>query len=252
MSIPLPHVYHISSKNEVIKNTESSKKSGININVNDLYLSAEERYEIFEIKAAERPHLLYYNPSLLSSSCTGTGTLNEKDEKKSCDTGEDDSTVQNNLQLHDPPLIDGCDIPGWRKDDIVTGDKYIDSNHNVLTINSEVQALLNIGPSSKMFRLESQWPNIDKLIQSSNHRWKQLRKKLTQEPPISDSADIVEYDEYCQLINVNDNENKNHQERKSTKFAIKFEQRNIPAKIMGATLDWKCMPKDQWHKESWT
>ena len=197
MSIPLPQVYHLFKTNADKENTEIDIiKSEKGIHVNDLYLDTNERYEIFIIKAAERPHLLRYPSS--SQLLKKKSDSEEIDEKKSSvNDGLNNETL-------DPPIIDGCDIPGWRKDNIVTRNTYIDSN-NVLTINNEIQSLLNIGPSSRMFRLDSQWPNIDKLVQSSNHRWKQLRKKLIQEPLVSERAQIVEYNECCQLVKVDKN-----------------------------------------------
>jgi hypothetical protein len=131
-----------------------------------------------------------------------------------------------------------------------------------MTINSDIQSLLNIGSSSTMFKRESQWPNINKLIQSTNHIWKQLRMKLLQEPLVKDRAVVTNYDDCCQLVKVDMDSMGNHGgERMTTKFAKVFEQGNRPAKIMGATAGWKCMPQNQdvtvrdaerYEKRSWT
>jgi len=235
MSIPLPNIYRILNENCDTNHTKRSK----NIKLDDLYLNADERYEVYLIKAAERPHLLDYDPSLQSSSLHSLN--NEEDEKKS--STDDFSQICSKV---DPPLIDGCDIPGWRKDNLVSKNKVI-GRSDVVTINNEVQSLLNIGSSSTMFRLESQWFNIENSIQSTKKKWNEMKLILDNEPNKDVRAIIVEHDECCQLIKVDTNET----ERITTMFAIEFEEKNIPAKIMNACDGWKCMPNSLSPEKSW-
>jgi hypothetical protein len=91
--------------------------------------------------------------------------------------------------------------------------------------------------------------NIDKYIQAKNHKWKRLKKMLLKEPLETVQAKVVQYEECCQeILHVENNKNKNstidnyNEKDKVTRFAIEFEHANIPAKIMGATKDWACMP----------
>ena len=313
MSIPLPSTYNCTYKlyNKYDSEKKEEKEANVShihtgtmdssldnkdgnnnktrIHINDLFLSADERYEIFEIKAAERPHLLYYDDSSNTKTTNSDNKNMDMDEKKSCTCSSQESDHSDSD--YDPPLIDGCDIPGWRKDEIAAaattattdnddgnGNSNSNSNINISNKNKlkyDVQALLNIGPSSTMFRRDSQWLNIDKYIQAKNHKWKRLKKMLLKEPLETVQAKVVQYEECCQeILHVNDiviimdnenntnknntntnknnknesNKNKNstidnyNEKDKVTRFAIEFEHANIPAKIMGATKDWACMP----------
>eukprot|EP00957_Ditylum_brightwellii_P132981 10139497-Ditylum_brightwellii.AAC.1 len=68
------------------------------IESNALFLNSEERYEVYNVKAAERPHLLHLT---LPSS---------HPPPSSHEDGEEEEL----------PLIDGCDIPGWRYEQLST------------------------------------------------------------------------------------------------------------------------------------
>ncbi len=316
MSIPLPSLHHLFQNNENENNNYSNNTSTTttkNIHVNDLYLTSDERYEIYLVKLAERPHLLHYDHYLSKEQQEEQEypyQRNEKiEEKKSsfCEHYHNHDNNHNNIisskTIHyDPPLIDGCDIPGWRKENLVssfinndstTTTKTTNSTNDIITINHEIQSLLNIGPSSTMFRLESQWPNIQKMITNNdinthNFKWKELQMKLVKSVKEENNAKIVNYKEYCQKVKVskmvvddsNDfevNSSSNSSSstcsssreekdyRMVTKFAIEFEQKNIPAKVLGATIGWKCMPNnnslsainnddehEHWVDKSWT
>ncbi len=262
MSIPLPTCYRLFS-NETSNNTpdrDDEKDSEYSaeirtVKVDDLYLNADERFEIFIVKSAERPHLLSYDP-LQELAQHDDLLIEEMEEKKNelLDDGNGDIA----------PLIDGCDLPGWRKENIVMHHKYeYNDKPYSKTLNSEIQSLqslLNIGPSSTMFRRETQWPNINKLLELSNRPWKEFKARLLQEP--AGSAIVVQYDDCCQLVKIDektygsqkDNDYNCNTGRMVTRFAVEFEQRNIPAKIMGATEGWECMPKgdNKFGERLWT
>jgi hypothetical protein len=159
--------------------------------VHDRYLDAEERYEIFVVKAAERPHLLHWTASTSTSgdgthaACGGGGADDDAadeyrhgDEKK---IEEHDDTT--NLLSNPPPLTDGCDIPGWRCQRIAPG---MNPNHSILTtqpqqshpddrVENKIQqdieyplgGSLNIGAGSSLTRLESQFPFMSSRLYST-------------------------------------------------------------------------------------
>ena len=97
-------------------------------NIHNRYLDAEERYEIFVVKAAERPHLLHWTPSYREKNSIVDDYVihikdddDHNDEKKVDDlskTIKKSSTITTVPKLsqteYPPPLIDGCDLPGWR------------------------------------------------------------------------------------------------------------------------------------------
>lgn len=87
----------------------------------DIFLSPDERYEIWIIKAAERP-------GLLEVHCG--------DEKKSDD--------------EPPPLTDGCDIPGWRNETLGISNEQPHAS----------SILETVGPGSSLLRRESVLPAI--------------------------------------------------------------------------------------------
>jgi hypothetical protein len=132
--------------------------------VHDRYLDAEERYEIFVVKAAERPHLLHWTTSTSLGDATkqprssdggGADENNNNfvvaaveagydDEKKiESDDGifEDTSKQSNSSDVcrpPPPPLTDGCDIPGWRSQRIAPG--MNPNHHSIRTILQQRQA----------------------------------------------------------------------------------------------------------------
>lgn len=177
------------------------------VHVNDLFLSQDERYEIYEVKAAERPHLLAY-------------TNEDETISKPCADQETDSESSVSDEEHNElALIDGCDIHGWRKERLVN-------------CTSDTQGVLNIGISSTMFRREST------LITSSNFcnlKWKNMKNVLLDANNITQKPNVINHDEYKEIIDVGN-------DRKATKFAIEYEQKNIPVIIQGAMEGWDCMP----------
>ncbi|KAL3822961.1 hypothetical protein ACHAXA_011676 [Cyclostephanos tholiformis] len=100
----------------------------------DRYLDHDERYEIFVVKAAERPHLLRWRASSSSSSSSWEGEkeggrierLGNDDRRRDHDEKKSDDGYEGDIALPDPsspslippppppPLTDGTDLPGWR------------------------------------------------------------------------------------------------------------------------------------------
>ena len=112
------------------------------VSVPNCFLDADERYAIFEVKAAERPHLL----------------------GNDCDTDVHDSE---NYGIVDLPLLDGCDVPAWRQEALVG------------PISPDILGVLRIGGGSNMFRWDSQWPC---LRNNKTSPWEVLREKLLVPP----------------------------------------------------------------------
>ena len=104
----------------------------------NLFLSADERYAIWEVKREERPFLLNLESS-----------LRQQEE----DDGSDHL-----------PLLDGCDIEGWR-------------SHGMIETSAIDQGFLNVGSGCILMRRESQLPVLST---KSTNRWQQLRRRLLQ------------------------------------------------------------------------
>jgi len=203
MSIPLPPAFFPScDNNDGLESTSQSSSSHTNdddketatIKVHDIYLNSDERFEIWNVKAAERPHLLQY-----------TEETNNNDEL---------------------PLIDGCDLPGWRKE------KFVSYNSC-----SSLQSCLNIGSASTMFKRERQWPVVVvSHEQNKKNPWEELKQKLeTINTSNKNGARVIDHDEYAKPLY------KGVKESTTTKFAL-LERENVPVKILGATVGWSCMP----------
>jgi len=120
--------------------------SSVTVAVNELYLDSEERYDIYRVKAAERPHLLL--------SCS------------------DESDTTNDVAII---LTDGCDIPKWRNENICS--------LSVSQREMPLFSMCNVGCCSTLFRRESQLPVIGKHPPSgSSSPWERRRQLLLVEP----------------------------------------------------------------------
>jgi JmjC domain. len=231
MSVPLP--IHQNYCRKRTTTGETFPPIG-NIRAHDLFLTSDERFEIFQVKAAERPHLLHYIPK----EDKDVKIDNEKNSKEEqvLDTRTVSSTSSHcsssscsssNYEEEEPPLIDGCDIAGWRKERLV---EY----------SSDILSILNIGASSTMFRRESQWSVLFHLMDrfgKEDSPWVEMKKRLWDRNNIRRNANVVDYDECKQMVVIHDCSS-----RLATKFAMEYEQGNIPAVILGATRGWKSMP----------
>ena len=181
MSVPLPRIDKYKCKGD---------SPFLGNHVNSFFLDSEERYEIYVVKSAERPQLVAY-------SNTSNG-----------ESSNDDETL---------PITDGCDLPGWRKEDIA-----LDSS----SISDEKMSLFYVGPSCTMFRRESQWTVIHTDIHalSTNHLRSAWEEKLHTVPK----------DSCCETID--------YQSLKLSVWNRQYETKNEPVKLLNATLDWSCMP----------
>lgn len=195
----------------------------------ELFLDQEERYEIFTVKAAERPHLISYQeeqhiPTQAQDSSDHVHVAKAKEalagsrgEEKKDDAEHSD---EGRLPL---PLVDGCDLPGWRRHRLA----YAASA-------DEVEGMLNIGVGSTLLRRADQLSYPCRLSRCGDFRTK-IIDELAVTPPSADmDADIVDCDE-CSQCNAG-------MAIPATRFAIDYEQRNVPAKILGATKHWAAMP----------
>lgn len=144
----------------------------------DILLTPDERYDLWEIKRVERPHLMEI-------------------EK------EDDGEPSEEVML---PLVDGCDLKGWR-------------SSNLVTCSSVLQGYLNVGSGCSLMRRESQLPTLSSI---SLIRWKALQAKLLE--PLKVTA---------QRISEKDALNLTHYSW--------FEKENVPVILEGLTKDWKAM-----------
>jgi hypothetical protein len=213
------------------------------IHIHNLFLDSEERYLIQRIKVAERPHLIYHTEDYFQDYLQEDASSQEKE-------GEENDF--NNRML---PLIDGYDLCGWRREGIMVHTE----NHNT----SErffLSPLWTIGSSSTLFRRDRQWPVYPKKkyihpsYQQLLHRLQQtiplapLYSSLSSHAPVL----VLNYTDCCQIMDPHpphhDHRNQSHS-RTCTHFAHRVEDRNIPAKIIGATHDWSSMPKKQPQQE---
>ena len=163
------------------------KELSTTVAVHELYLDSEERYDIYKVKAAERPHLLL--------SCI------------------EDSDI----------FTDGCDIPGWRNENICS----LSTSQRELSLSS----ICNVGCCSTLFRRESQLPLIIGKHKrgSTTSSWERLRQLLLVEPTSTRALEVT-YEEALQ------------------RGFHHYEEENSPVKILHAATHWKAMSKD----DGWT
>jgi hypothetical protein len=171
--------------------------------VQDILLSSEERFDIWNVKKEERPYLLSYDDMNLE---------------------EDDSVLSSSSSSEndDPevlPLLDGCDIPGWRKEQLVS-------------VSSYTRGHLNVGSGCSLLRRESQLPTAMSSAHSTYncrlHKWKQLQQQLLIPPP--NTAFRLSPDETIKL-------------REPYPW---FERDSVPAILEGCTRDWTAMQLCTW------
>jgi hypothetical protein len=188
----------------------------------ELFLDPTERFEVYVVKAAERPnYLLRLTPH------------NDRGEDQEEDDENDDDTTTTITH----GLTDGCDIPEWRKE-------------NICGLSSRQITLLSrtvwrVGSCSTLFRRDSQWPvilatanaattkpatlkpNFSAWNNTSHTPWEELYRKLMQEPPYASSAAKITYQEAL--------------------HNFPYEAQNLPVKINHAAANWKAMcPMNGW------
>ena len=197
--------------------------------IHDRYLDSEERFEIFTVKAAERPHLLHWTPS----------TLPEESRECHSDPEEDVS----------PPLTDGCDLPGWRCEGIAPC--MNDDMCNVDTSDGPFQGTLNVGAGSTFFRRESLFPFICSSGMTIPNEenctercwWHSAKRRLSIPPSFDRAAPVVEYNDAIAMVDYVQDSQHDNVVRKITRFTFDYEITNRPVKIMNATEGWDAMPK---------
>lgn len=148
----------------------------------DILLSPDERYDVWEIKRVERPYLMEYE--------------NEpaEDEDSNGDK-EDDGEL---------PLVDGCDVKGWRRSKLVQTSSF-------------AQGVLNVGSGCSLMRRESQ---LGVVSSKSLSRWKEIQSKLLESP--SSKAQRIAA-----------------KEARDLSYYPWFEKENVPVILEGLTNDWK-------------
>ncbi|KAL7514737.1 hypothetical protein ACHAXN_012057 [Cyclotella atomus] len=199
--------------------------------VHDRYLYSEERYEIFTVKAAERPHLLHWKPGQKDDD----EPVHHAEEKKT-ECCSDDDDVCNEV----PPLTDGCDLPGWRCKGISPCMNNATKNHSI-DVDHPFQGTLNIGAGSTLFRRERMFPficsNTSDAIESC--WWYSAKQMFNIAPPSDRAAPVVQHEDVAALVDYDANRN---EKRKVTIFSLEYEEKNYPVKIMNATKGWSAMP----------
>lgn len=212
------------------------------VRISDIFLDEDERYQVFEVKAAERNHLLHF--SFDESKHNRNDDVNDSIETQSVkeDQSIDEDHCLGLKALHiqseeekkeeeyELPLIDGCDIVGWRKEGLMTCSDY-------------QQGALNIGLSSTMFRRESQWPMA--YSKQAASQWFKMKHKLSNSA-IRRPAPVIDHDEYAEFVSV---ECSDGSLKHMTKFARDFEEKNVPATIINATHGWDCVMEGD---KAWT
>ena len=163
--------------------------------VGDRYLDHEERYEVFVVKAAERPHLLRWPAAPRPPPSSSLEKMEEEktrmierhrldddddenddpyyDEKKSEEEEGCDSLASSAPSSPPPPLTDGTDLPGWRCRRIapcMDGCRRplrrsrgrrppdIDRDYCDDDIENPFDGVLSVGAGSTLYRRESQPP----------------------------------------------------------------------------------------------
>ncbi|KAL9181725.1 hypothetical protein ACHAXT_012068 [Thalassiosira profunda] len=188
--------------------------------VHDRYLDAEERYEVFVVKAAERPHLVHW---------TAVDSGEDPSEEKKAD----DSSVHPSAEPP-PPLTDGCDLPGWRRERVAPCMNALECGREV-DVESPLQGTLHVGAGSSLLRRESQLPFVSSGLCSGRANnnpcwWHSAKESFGVPPPEDRAAPVIDHGEAVKLVDG------------MTFFCKEYEMKNRPVKVLGATEGWKAMP----------
>jgi len=170
----------------------------------DVFLTSDERYDIWEVKRLERPQLLTW---------VDPNEDQDKDNDDDDNNSNSDNDTSDDESLPPLPLIDGCDLPGWRASQLVP-------------LSDSLSSILNVGPGCPMLRRESQLPIVPSSCLTS---WRQLYEKFIQEPSSSNTAIRISSQEARQLTHY-----------------PWFERQNIPVVLEGLTDDWPAMKTCRW------
>ena len=302
---PSYHQYAALLRKPVVTMVADAEAATPTVPVGDLFLDEEERFEIFTVKAAERPHLLSYQEGVdeartgidTNSGTTATETVTDNvehanasnEELPQCPCMAMDTACSSGATRHPcdsspsqeekkdasncegggvagrcagvagvtrsceasalpPPLVDGCDLPGWRRHRLAYDAE-----------SDEIGGVLNVGSGSPLFRRADQLccpprrsaVNADDVHSRRNlFDFQALMDHLTTTPPSPEfDADVLDSDEYAELVYLHGETIASARESSKvsdtctcTRFAAEYERRNIPAKILGAARAWKAMP----------
>lgn len=175
--------------------TQNSGRLTAMVSSKDIFLTPDERYDIWEVKQVERPHLL-----LISEETNDDSSRSAADDEM-----HEDSSVL--------PLVDGCDLPGWRTSRLVP-------------ISHSLNSILNVGSGCSLLRRESQLPIVPT---SSLSKWHDLQQKFMIEPSQNAPTRIGK------------------EESKELTFYPWFERQNVPVILEGLTDEWKAMTSCRWN-----
>ena len=205
----------------------------------EIFLDEDERYEIFTVKAAERPHLLLGDAAISGGACGGpagpgaTGNPCDDEEKKDGCCGAGDCAIGCISDDLRPPLVDGCDLPNWRRHGLA-----FPPPSSAAGAGGEIQGRLNVGQGSSMFRRVGQLAAASCPAAGLDASLASLLKDLTEEePPPGRAAAVVGAADQARPVPGNGQAG-----RIRTRFAAEYEERNVPAVITGATDGWEAMP----------
>jgi hypothetical protein len=98
MDLELFHRFRRQSLSElhVVTMTKEDYKS-----TRDVLFSSDDRYDVWEVKRFERLHLI------------------QLDNDQDVGSGDDDDDAESSTSVVDLPLIDGCDLKGWRHSKLI-------------------------------------------------------------------------------------------------------------------------------------
>jgi len=222
----------------------------------DIFLTSEERFDVWSVKQEERPHLLNYSaPSSVSQVVSKNNDEDEEDDSlpqkyaSACaadehDIGDEEASLQSDTSSDGSlplPLLDGCDIAGWRKEELVL------PNSSVSASSSHQQGILNVGLGCTFLRNESQVSAClsNQIIRGSP--WKQLQAKLLVEPPsvpgIASSAPSTSTITAGRTAAIRLSPIETEQLTGPYPW---FEKENLPVILEGCTAKWKAMETCTW------
>ena len=173
----------------------------------DILLSPDDRYDIWEVKRVERPHLINLENTKTDEYDDDSGGDGIADDDAIEDVAHNDNGQTINPRSLPLPLVDGADLKSWRCSKLVE-------------ISSFVQGQLNVGSGCALLRKESQLPVA--LSKRSQKRWRELQASLL-EPPKSTAVRIGERDAL------------------GLPCYPWFERQNVPVILQGLAKNWKAM-----------
>jgi histone arginine demethylase JMJD6 len=229
----------------------------------DLFLTSDERFQVWEVKAAERPHLLCWAHSVSDDDDDD----DDDDEDKECkndsnnnsDDDDDDEGTRSSstITLQLLPLTDGCDIPGWRMARIA----YYYHNANMLDGSDNksngkedddddfLHGALGIGQGCTLLRLESQLPPVGLSTRmTARSDWKALRAKLLLNVVVAPTTTSVPHNDddkrACKIQMIPRISYKN--DPKNAVLHAWFERESVPVLLEGCMSDWAALQTCRW------